>query len=281
VDAEGNEIPSCAVPSCRSAVSFSPLKGDFIGREALRRQLEEMQSRIRGNALPPKERQVLPKRMVPVAILGQGVARQGAEALVGGELVGHLTSGTVVPYWKFTGQGILSHPSEEKGMRAIALAYLDSDLREGQKIQIRQRGRSWEGLLVRRHLSGEAPPYARPILATPAESRLKEPEPARSSGLGTSAERLLNRVIENTHWRQREAINLIPSEQTPSPLVRLLTIADPSGRYAEHRSMEALGGREIFYYQGTKLIEEVEALLAREFRCFLGCSEVEMRVISG
>jgi len=56
---------------------------------------------------------------------------------------------------------------------------------------------------------------------------------------------------------------------------------DPSGRYAEHRKFEAFEDKEIFYYQGTRFIEEVEGLVMEEFRDFLGCSEVETRVISG
>ncbi len=56
---------------------------------------------------------------------------------------------------------------------------------------------------------------------------------------------------------------------------------DPSGRYAEHRKFEAFEDREVFYYQGTKWIEEVETLLMEELRAFLGCAEIETRVISG
>jgi aminomethyltransferase len=56
---------------------------------------------------------------------------------------------------------------------------------------------------------------------------------------------------------------------------------DPSGRYAEHRKFKAFEDKEIFYYQGTKLIEKVETLLMEELQAFLGCSEVETRVMSG
>jgi aminomethyltransferase len=45
--------------------------------------------------------------------------------------------------------------------------------------------------------------------------------------------------------------------------------------------LKALGESDVFYYQGTKLIGEVEVLVAEELRRFVGCSEVEMRVISG
>ncbi len=277
IDKEGKEIPIFASPSAALGISFSHLKGDFIGREALRRQFEEMKLRMGGNVLPPREKQIVPRRVVPIAIIRQGIARQGDEVFVKGERIGHVTSGTMVPYWVFTDEGILSEPSEEKRMRAIALAYIDSDLDEGQKIEIQQRGKTLAGLIVERHLSGEAPPYAHPILSK--ETKPKKQEPVRS--LKDSAERLIGQAIKNTYWRQKETINLIPSEHTPSPLVRFLTIADPCGRYAEHRAVKALGEKEVFYYQGTKLIEEVEALLGEEMRSFLGCTEVEIRVISG
>jgi len=92
---------------------------------------------------------------------------------------------------------------------------------------------------------------------------------------------LAGKACSNTLWRQRNTVNLIPSEQTMSPLVKLLTIADPSGRYAEHRKLEALGDIETYYYQGTGFIAEVELELIKGMKEFLGCSEVETRVISG
>ncbi|MDH7499753.1 MAG: glycine cleavage system aminomethyltransferase GcvT, partial [candidate division NC10 bacterium] len=222
-DLEGKEIPLFAVPNCRSAVSFSPLKGDFIGREALLRQWQEVQSRMEGGPTPARGEQVVPRRVAPVAVLDPGVARRGAEVWAKGERVGQVTSGTMVPYWKFTDQGILSRLSGERGMRAIALAYLDFALQEGERIEIRQRGKSLEGVVVRKHLSGEAPPYARPVLAREGPSRLREAEPALARKLESSAESLLQKVMENTHWRQREAINLIPSEMTASPMTSFLS----------------------------------------------------------
>ena len=130
--------------------------------------------------------------------------------------------------------------------------------------------------IVERHLSGEAPPYAHPILI---EEPKKKQVPTGS--LKDLTESLVRRVAENTRWRQRETFNLIPSEATPSLLVRLLTISDPSSRYAEHRLMKAFRESDVFYYQGTKLIGEVEILLGDELRRFIGCSEVEARVVSG
>ncbi|HEX9124465.1 MAG TPA: glycine cleavage system protein T, partial [Actinomycetota bacterium] len=93
--------------------------------------------------------------------------------------------------------------------------------------------------------------------------------------------RLLERAAENTEWRQRECVNLIPSEMTASPMVRLLQIMDPAFRYAEHRALEAFHDAEVFYYQGTGFIGDVEILLEGEMNAFLGSTEVETRLVSG
>jgi len=56
------------------------------------------------------------------------------------------------------------------------LAYLDADLEESQKVEVQHRGKSFEAVIVERHLSGEAPPYARLFLSKRFKSRdrLKE-----------------------------------------------------------------------------------------------------------
>jgi len=89
---------------------------------------------------------------------------------------------------------------------------------------------------------------------------------------------LSNKIRENNDWRQRESFNLIPSETTPSLLVKMCEISDPSGRYAEHRTMK---GEEIYFYQGTDFIRDVEEEAEDELGRFFGCSEVELRTISG
>src|SRR5208337_1332005 len=79
-DAQGIDIPIYAVPSAaRLAMSFSPLKGEFIGRDILKRQFEEVTARESGKPLPPKERQLVPKRIFPITLSGQELAGQGDE----------------------------------------------------------------------------------------------------------------------------------------------------------------------------------------------------------
>jgi aminomethyltransferase len=276
-DMEGKEIPIYAMlPAARITVSFSSLKGDFIGREALRAQFEEVNARENDYALPPKGKRVVPKSIMPFLITGQGIARRGYEVFVDGKAVGHVTSGTMVPYWIFSEVGILGRPAEEKRMRPIGLAYIDADLEEGQKIEIQYRGKSIQGQIVEKNLSSEAPAYAHPVfvLEKPIKRR-------RQRSLKDLTREIMLKAVGNNEWRQKESFNLIPSEQTPSLLVKLFSIMDPFGRYAEHRKFEAFEEKEVFYYQGTKMIEEVEALVMEEFQTFLGCSETETRVISG
>ena len=45
----------------------------------------------------------------------------------------------------------------------------------------------------------------------------------------------------------------------------------PSFRYAEHKKAEAFYDADVFYYQGTGFIHEVERLLVGELRAYLGC----------
>ncbi|NCF63165.1 MAG: glycine cleavage system protein T, partial [Gammaproteobacteria bacterium] len=92
---------------------------------------------------------------------------------------------------------------------------------------------------------------------------------------------LLDGAIANTRWRQQDCINLIPSEMSLSPLTKLLSIMDPVGRYAEHKQVKALDEAEVFYYQGTEFIWEVEELLKQELMEYFGCASIEARLISG
>lgn len=270
-DIEGKEIPIYAIPLAKHAVSFSKLKGNFIGKKELKKQFEELKQIEEKKAA---EKKALPKRIFYVSLTSQGVARAGFKAYKGDKQIGYVTSGTMVPYWKFEEKGAESRILDEKGMRAICLAYLNSETETGEKIKIESRGKFLESEVVEKHLGTEAPPYARPII------KKEKTEPEQKESLKSLMIKLAKDASRNTEWRQKETINLIPSEQTPSPLVRLLTIADPSGRYAEHKEVEAIGG-EVFYYQGTKFIAETEQLLAKELKKYLGCEQVETRIISG
>jgi glycine/serine hydroxymethyltransferase len=91
-------------------------------------------------------------------------------------------------------------------------------------------------------------------------------------------ESVVNRTVDNNLWRQRKCFNLIPSETTPSLIVKMCEISDPAGRYAEHRTMK---GKEIYFYQGIDFIRDVEEECRDAMREFFGCEEAELRTISG
>lgn len=272
IDKDGKEIPIFAIPLAKTAVSFSKLKGEFIGKEALQKQFEEFKQIENKKHCEKKN---LPKKVMPVLISSMGVGRQGEEVYAGEKLLGYITSGTMVSYWKFDKEGANSKIIEEKGKKTICMAYLDSETQEGQKIQVKSKGRTLEGVIVERHLGSEAPPYARPINITTGKQSTEE------KSTETLIKELVTKTVENHKWRQKQTINLIPSEQTPSQIVRLLTIMDPSGRYAEHKLVEALGLQETPYYQGTGFIIQVEDLVNKEMAKYFGCSNIESRIISG
>jgi glycine/serine hydroxymethyltransferase len=89
---------------------------------------------------------------------------------------------------------------------------------------------------------------------------------------------LAARTERNSAWRQKDCFNLIPSESTPSLLVKMCEIADPAGRYAEHRTMK---GDEVYFYQGTDFIRDVEIECQKELAAYFGCTDIELRPISG
>ena len=273
-DPEGNEIPLFACPLAKFSVSFSDLKGQFIGRQSLARQQEAFKKILFRDYSSIKD---LPRMIKAVAIAGRGIAREGAKVYKDDKHVGYVTSGTMIPFWQFEGEGLLALPAEKSQRRSIALAYLDSDIVEDEELTVDIRGKQVEVIVVPYHMRSESPPYVRPILFDHERAHRE----VQTSTKAADALRLLEKTVTNTQWRQQECINLIPSEMSTSPFARMLSIMDPSFRYAEHKKMKAYYDAEVFYYQGTDFIDEVEALSVQELKEYFGCAEVETRLISG
>ena len=274
LDPEGAEIPAFASDLSRFAVSFSPLKGEFIGRAPLLAQFQALK-RILDQDFSDLD--ALPRRVLLVELQGRGIARPGDKVFRGERHVGFVTSGTMVPYWDSEGEGVASRFIDQNARRAIAMALLDSDCWDGDAVEIEIRGRRTAGLIVPYFLRAEAPPFARPILH---HARAGE-EPGETVAPFHRSVQLLDQAIANARWRQQACINLIPSEMTLSPAVKLLSVMDPVGRYAEHKQIKALDEAEVFYYQGTDFIWEVERLLKQELAGYLRCESVEARLVSG
>jgi len=275
LDIDGNEMPIFVSKLSKFAVSLSELKGDFIGKDALLRQHAAFKRIVHHDF---SDITVLPRMIMPIAVTGKGIGREGYRVFYNDKYVGYITSGTSVPYRSPTGSGL--HGKFEPGVknRPIALALLDSTIRTGDILEIEIRKKRCSAVVVPYHMSSQAPPYVRAIL----HDQLKMSKQSKdASDMKRQAGILLTKALENNNWRQRECINLIPSEMTQSLLSRMLSISDPVNRYAEHREIKAFSSEDVFYYQGTEFIEEVEELLNKEFQNFFSCKNIESRVISG
>ena len=273
-DPDGVPMPVYSAPVARFAVSFAPQKGDFIGRAALEKQYAAWQRIMNREG---GDNSALPRRIMCIALKERGVMRAGMPLYKGDRQVGWVTSGTMVPFYKAEGEGLESVITDEVMKRAIGMAYADSELLPDDEVEVDIRGKRIKAVIAERHLDTMAPPYARPIIYG---YTLAEHVPEEGSRL-EKAVRLLEKAADNHEWRQRRCINLIPSENTPSRAVRLLSSSDPSGRYAEHKTVKSFYDKDIFYYQGTKFIDWVEQQLVEEMKLYLGSKEAETRVTSG
>ncbi|NOX33697.1 MAG: glycine cleavage system aminomethyltransferase GcvT [Deltaproteobacteria bacterium] len=274
-DHDGNEIPLFASKLSKFAVSFSSLKGDFIGKDALYRQYSTFK-----NIMNQKfdDIALLSRMVVPLAVTGKGIARAGYKVFSGTRHAGYITSGTMIPYLEPEGSGLNSEFKKNPKKRAVALALIDSTILEGETLEIEIRKKLCKAVVVPYHMNSEAPPFVRSI----PHDRLKPFRPAGNDGNYTElARQLVSKAIINHTWRQKECINLIPSEMSQSYLSRLLSVSDPANRYAEHKEIKAFFKEDVFYYQGTGFIREIENLLNKEFKIFFGCRNIESRVISG
>jgi len=275
LDKDGNEIPIFAISLARFAVSFAEEKRGMIGRAPLEAQFAAS-SRILNRDF--SDLSVLPRRVRPIALTGRGVLRAGFPVYKDGKEIGYVTSGTMIPRYVVEHQGsLLETFTDQRAMRSIGLALLDSDVLTDDAVEVDIRGSRISAVVPAWHLRSDAPPYARPIVV----DALEEPKSEPSANLQLSALNLLSKATENHVWRQEQCVNLIPSEMTASRAVRLLSGSDPSFRYAEHKKTASFYDNEVFYYQGTKFIDEVERALVAELRKYFGCTEVEARVISG
>ncbi len=274
VDKDGAEIPIFAVPLSRFAVSFAEAKGDYIGKMALEKQFAATKRIMERDF---SDLSVLPRRIRPIALTGKGVMRGGFPIFKSEKQIGYVTSGTMIPYFVTEGEGLLTEITANRALRSIGLALLDSDVLTDDSVEVEIRGSRVSAVVPQQHMSAFAPPYCRPIICTVEDEVPAKPSEDRKQ----SALHLIAKAAENHAWRQKQCVNLIPSEQTPSRAVRLLSASDPSFRYAEHKRIASFYDRDVFYYQGTKFIDAVERAVVAEMKRFLGCSEVEARVISG
>lgn len=86
-------------------------------------------------------------------------------------------------------------------------------------------------------------------------------------------ERIEKLVKKQNNWRQ-ETINLIASENVMSKRAREIMGSDFCHRYAEGHPGER-------YYQGTEIIDEIEARIKLHLKSLFNCKNIDVRPISG
>jgi len=90
---------------------------------------------------------------------------------------------------------------------------------------------------------------------------------------------ILDIVSRQNHWRSKETINLIASENVQSDAVKNIEINDFMGRYAEgHPNTSDHDNR---YYEGTNFIDQIESMATKELIILAKCSHADVRPISG
>jgi len=275
MDHDNREIPIFASKLSKFAVSFSPLKGEFIGKQALHSQFLAFAAAMEGK---PAASKALPRIVMPIAVTGKGIAREGYKIFQEDRHVGYITSGTMVPYLAGEGQGLFGQFQEKPKRRSLALGLIDATICEGDTLKIEIRKKRVAARVVPYHMRSEAPPYVRSI---PHDQLEQLPQKGEKEPTLPAAKALVTKALNNHDWRQQACINLIPSEMSQSIVSRMLSISDPVNRYAEHKDVKAFCGEDVFYYQGTAFIQEVENRLNQEFMKFFDCNAVESRVISG
>jgi aminomethyltransferase len=100
MDHEGYEIPLFASKLSKFAVSFSDLKGEFIGKQALLAQHQAFKAIVNRQF---DKITALPRMVMSVAITGKGIAREGYRVFKNDCHVGYITSGTMVPFQEASG----------------------------------------------------------------------------------------------------------------------------------------------------------------------------------
>ncbi|MBR5768037.1 MAG: glycine cleavage system aminomethyltransferase GcvT [Clostridia bacterium] len=163
-DVEGNPMPIFALSLAKFAVSFDESKGDFVGRKALLKQ-SEAQAAFRSGSFTREAMDVLPKQVRPIALIDRGVMRHGMEIYRNGEMIGWVTSGTMIPYYLTEGEGADVRLLPETGKRAIGIAYISSDVPVNGEVEVDVRGRRLRAVIPQKHLINNVPPYAVPVIA--------------------------------------------------------------------------------------------------------------------
>ena len=143
------EIPIYAIGQAPFAVSFEDMDRAFIGRDTLQQQAAAKQRYKAGDY---SDTAALPKVVRQVRLIDKGIAREGSKVYYSGQLVGWVSSGTMVPYWLCEAVGDRVQFKDEQARRAIGLCRVAPQVAVGGEIEIEVRGRMLKAAVVARNL---------------------------------------------------------------------------------------------------------------------------------
>ena len=144
---DGSEIKIFSVPLSRFAVSFAEEKGEFIGKALLEEQKAGLTTKI-----------------VPIRLVDRGVIRAGMDIFKGDEKVGWVTSGTMVPYYDYEGEGEATRLLETTGKRSIGFACIEGNPQVGDIVYVDVRGKKLKAEVVAKHMIQNDPPYGKAVI---------------------------------------------------------------------------------------------------------------------
>ena len=144
---DGSEIKIFSVPLSRFAVSFAEEKGEFLGKALLEEQKANLTTKI-----------------VPIALVDRGVIRAGMDIFKGDEKAGWVTSGTMVPYYDYEGEGEATRLLETTGKRSIGFACISGNPQVGDEVFVDVRGKKLKAVVVSKHMIQNDPPYGKAVI---------------------------------------------------------------------------------------------------------------------
>ena len=144
---DGSEIKIFSVPLSRFAVSFAEEKGEFIGKALLEEQKAGLTTKI-----------------VPIRLVDRGVIRAGMEVYKDDQKAGWVTSGTMVPYYDYEGEGENTKLLETTGKRSIGFACIEGNPQVGDIVYVDVRGKKLKAEVVAKHMIQNDPPYGKAVI---------------------------------------------------------------------------------------------------------------------
>ena len=106
----------------------------------------------------------LTTKIVPIHLVDRGVIRAGMEVYKDDQKAGWVTSGTMVPYYDYEGEGENTKLLETTGKRSIGFACIEGNPQIGDIVYVDVRGKKLKAEVVAKHMIQNDPPYGKAVI---------------------------------------------------------------------------------------------------------------------